>query len=196
MESIFKFVLHRPAVQQKPDLIINLSQDSDYQIELAKSINQNNPREILKKASGDFVKTKNFIKSSSELKIYDKLIIFQTKLDELSKKTNITSEEIKNSVKDSFGSTVVTIIKDKDYLSSVKNLKDTIIAIKYLPEQHEKPIEELTNALRDLEILQLLNTKTNLFKSGTELKKYRKRTLQLPAQADLKSVLTQTSPLP
>ena len=135
MESIFKFVLHRPAVQQKPDLIINLSQDSDYQIELAKSINQNNPREILKKASGDFVKTKNFIKSSSELKIYDKLIIFQTKLDELSKKTNITSEEIKNSVKDSFGSTVVTIIKDKDYLSSVKNLKDTIIAIKYLPEQ-------------------------------------------------------------
>lgn len=44
MESIFKFVLHRPAVQQKPDLIINLSQDSDYQIELAKSINQNNPR--------------------------------------------------------------------------------------------------------------------------------------------------------
>ena len=191
MESIFKFVLHRPAVQQKPDLIINLSQDSDYQIELAKSINQNNPREILKKASGDFVKTKNFIKSSSELKIYDKLIIFQTKLDELSKKTNITSEEIKNSVKDSFGSTVVTIIKDKDYLSSVKNLKDTIIAIKYLPEQHEKPIEELTNALRDLEILQLLNTKTNLFKSGTELKKYRKRTLQLPAQADLKSVLTQ-----
>lgn len=87
MESIFKFLLHRPAVQQKPDLIINLSQDSDYQIELAKSINQNNPREILKKASGDFVKTKNFIKSSSELKIYDKLIIFQTKLDELSKKT-------------------------------------------------------------------------------------------------------------
>jgi hypothetical protein len=110
MESIFKFVLHRPAVQQHEDLVINLSQNSDYQIELAKSIDQKDPRDILKKASTDFAKTKNFVKSTSELKIYDKLIMFQPKLDELSNKANITSDEMKNAIKDSFGSTVATVI--------------------------------------------------------------------------------------
>ncbi len=188
MESIFKFVLHRPAVQQHEDLVINLSQNSDYQIELAKSIDQKDPRDILKKASTDFAKTKNFVKSTSELKIYDKLIMFQPKLDELSNKANITSDEMKNAIKDSFGSTVATVIKDNNYLDSVKNLKDSIIAIKHLPEQHKKPIEELTKALRDLE---LLAANPNFPKTGLELKKYRKRVLRLPSQADLKSILTQ-----
>jgi hypothetical protein len=188
MESIFKFVLHRPAVQQHEDLVIDLSQNSDYQVELAKSIGQKNPRDILKKASNDFVKTKSFVKKTSELKIYDKLIEFQSKLDELSKKANITSDEAKNAVKDSFGSTVATLIKDNDYLNSVKNLKDSILAIKHLPDLHERPIEELTKALRDLE---LIATNPNFPKTGLELKKYRKRVLRLPSQADLKSILTQ-----
>ncbi|KAB2878661.1 hypothetical protein F9K33_12305 [bacterium] len=186
MESIFKFLLHRPAVRQEENLVINLSQNSNYQAELAKSIGKDNPREILKTLSNDFVETKNFVKSTLELKVYDKLIIFQSKLDELSKKANITSDEMKNAVKDSFGSTVATVIKDNDYINSIKNLKDSIIAIKHLQELHEKPIEELTNALRDLELLGL-----NFPKTGVELKKYRKRVLRLPSQADLKSVLTQ-----
>lgn len=188
MESIFKFVLHRPAVQQHEDLVINLSQNSDYQVELAKSIGQENPRDILKKASNAFVKTKNFVKSPSELKIYDKLIVFQSKLDELSKKESITSNEMIDAIKDSFASTIATLIKDNYYLNSVKNLKDSIIAIKHLPDQHEKPIEELTKTLRDLE---LIAANPNFPKTGLELKKYRKRVLRLPSQADLKSILTQ-----
>lgn len=36
MESVFKFVLHRPAVQQRKDLVIDLSQNSDFQVELSK----------------------------------------------------------------------------------------------------------------------------------------------------------------
>lgn len=122
------------------------------------------------------------------MKIYDNLIVFQSKLDELSKKESVPSNEMIDAIEVSFASTITTVIQDNNYLSSVKNLKDSIIAIKYLPEQHEKPIEELTQALRDLE---LIATYPNFPKTGLELKKYRKRVLRLPSQADLKSILTQ-----
>lgn len=191
MESIFKFVLQRPAVQRREDLTIYLAQDSDYQAELARSIGQKDPRDFLKKISEHFVKTKDFISSPSELKNYDKLILFKSKLDQLSLKENITIDEKKKVIKDCFGAIAAVVIKEKNYLELVKNLKDSILVIKYLPEQHVKPIEELTNVLRDLELIRLLSIDEDFLKTGAELKVYRKRVLKLPTQADLKSILTQ-----
>jgi hypothetical protein len=191
MESIFKFALHRPAVKNQEDLIINLSQDSDYQVELARSVGQKNPRDFLKNASNSFVQSQSFIRSLKDLLIYDKLNKFQDALNNLSAKKNITAAEMNTAVKNAFGSATAVAVKDPDYLKAVKNIKDSIIAIKHLPEQHEKPIEELTNALRDLEILKLHADKPNFPATGLELIKYRKRVLRLPSQGELKSILTQ-----
>lgn len=191
MESIFKFVLQRPPVKNEEDLIIDLSQDSNYQATLATSIGKENPREILKNASNQFVNGNTFVKNLSDLKNYDKIIAFQLKLDELVKKDNITQAELKDAVKDSFETTVATTIKNNDFLKSVKSLKDSIIAIKHLPEHHHKPIEELSNALRDLEIVNKIGTDASALTKGTLLRKYRKRQLRLPSQSDLKSILKQ-----
>ncbi len=191
MESLFKFVLQRPPVKNEKDLIIDLSQNSNYQATLATSIGKENPREILKNASNQFVNGNIFIKDLSNLKIHDKIKAFQEKLNVLVKKDNITQNELKNSVKDTFGTTVAATLKDNEFLKSVEGLKDSIIAIKHLPEHHRKPIEELSNALRDLEIINKIGSDVGALKTGTLLKKYRKRSLKLPSQSDLKSILTQ-----
>ncbi|RAJ08009.1 hypothetical protein [Arenibacter echinorum] len=191
MEPLFKFVLHRPAVKIQDDSIIELTQKSNFQIDLAKAIGKKNTRDLLKTVSTEYVKSKSFIKSTSDLKILSKLLLFQAALDQLSNKSNIPSDAIKDAIKDAFGATASTVVKDNDYIEAIKNLKDSIIAIKYLPEQHDKPIEDLTNALRDLEIINLFVSDPNYLQTAAQLKKNRERVLRLPTQAELKSILGQ-----
>jgi len=191
MESLFKFVLQRPPVKNEKDLIIDLSQNSNYQVALAASIGKVNPREILKNASNQFANGNAFVKKLSDLKIYDKIISFQKTLDELIQQANITQVELKDAVKDSFGTTVATTVKNNDFLKTIERLKDSILSIKHLPEHHQKPIEELSNALRDLELVNKINDDAGVLTKARALKKYRNRPLKLPSQSDLKSILKQ-----
>ena len=81
MESLFKFVLQRPAVRNDEYWIIDLSQNSNYQVALAGSIGKKNPREILKNVSNQFANGDTFLKSLSDLKAYDKIIALQKELE-------------------------------------------------------------------------------------------------------------------
>lgn len=191
MEALFKFVLERPAVEiSNEDAIIDLSQNSDYQAALAKSIDKADPRKVLKEASRQFVKSNGYLDSIKKLSIYDKLKLFTTTLDTLEKKSPPTHNDLKKAVKDSFGETVEQTLNNKDYIDAVSNLKDSIIAIKQLNEEQHNSIKHLVDALRDLLIIKKLSTDNSFPDNEDELIKYRKRSLKLPSQADLKSILT------
>jgi hypothetical protein len=190
MESLFKFVLHRPPVRNKKDLTVDLSQNTDFQAKLATSIGKKNPRKILKEVSEEFAKGNDFINDVNELKIYNKVIAFKEKLDELTNKEKISQNELKNAVKDAFGTTVAATTTNNGFLNAIKKLKDSIITIKYLPELHKNPIEELANGLRDLEIVLKIDSDASALTTGSALKRYRRRSLKLPTQAELKSILT------
>ena len=191
MESLFKFVLQRPAVKKEKDQIIDLTQNSNYQAELAASIGKENPRKILKSASKKYVNGPNFIADVNDLTMADKVRAFKEKLDDLVKKDSITQSELKNAVKDTLGKTSTAILNDNGFKKMLQGLRDSILAIKHLPEQHQKPIEELSNALRDLELVHKIANDTASLTTGSILKKFRRRPLKLPSQSDLKSILTQ-----
>jgi len=190
MEPLFKFILHRPAKKNDEESIIDSSQNSNFQKDLATSIGSRNPRAVLRAASIRFTKSDLFINQLKDLNLYEKIIVFKGKLDELIQKKNISQNELKNTVKDAFGDTAQKIINSEKYKNDISNLKDSIIAIKHLSEHHKNPIEELTNALRDLEVVMKVEATTGVLDSGETLKRYRRRPIRLPDQFDMKSVLT------
>lgn len=189
MESLFKFVLERPPIQQDPNLIIELSQNSNYQALLANSIGKKDPRKVLKDASRNYTQSTKFVKDPSDLPIIDKLLAYREILDVLEIQENITQAEMKNAVLNVFGKTPSQTLNIQAFKTSLKNLRDTVVSIKHLPEEHHKPIEKLSNAIRDLEIVKMLAADKTFPGKGTVLKKYRKRVLRLPSQSDLKSIL-------
>ncbi|MEM9545055.1 MAG: hypothetical protein AAGA77_03735 [Bacteroidota bacterium] len=191
MESLFKFILRRPPVKKEENMFIDLSQETDYQADLATSIGKENAREILKAASEKFIQTSNFIKKPSEVVGYEKTMTFIDKLNELDKKGSILIPELRKAVEESFGMTVSDTLKSDAYLKAIETLKDSILAIKHLPQLHQKPIEELSNLLRDLEIVRKISEDAKSLKTGLGLKKYRNRPFKLPTKANLKSTLKQ-----
>ena len=144
MESLFKFVLQRPAVKKEKDQIIDLTQNSNYQAELAASIGKENPRKILKSASKKYVNGPNFIADVNDLTMADKVRAFKEKLDDLVKKDSITQSELKNAVKDTLGKTSTAILNDNGFKKMLQGLRDSILAIKHLPYTglpHNKSIQ-------------------------------------------------------
>ncbi|MFO7906212.1 MAG: hypothetical protein R6U98_26380, partial [Pirellulaceae bacterium] len=110
-------------------------------------------------------------------------------LDLLEKKKTVTKADLEKAVEDAFGSNPAAVINKKTPDAAAKTLKDSIIVIKLLPEQHRKPLERLTNRLRDIELIYKLGGDKKLPDSGPSLRRYRHRSVMLPTEADLKSAL-------
>lgn len=191
METLFRFLLDRHAVEQsEPDSNIDLSQNSNYQAALATSIGDPNPRAVLRAVSRQFVQSSTYTTSIGNLSIHSALKLFSAELDNLENKSAITPAEMAKAIKDSFGSTPNATLKQQQYTDAVSSLRDSIIAIKQLVEEHNQPIEKLSNALRDLEIVSKFAADNSFPETGAKLGRYRRRPLKLPSQADLKSILT------
>ena len=90
---------------------------------------------------------------------------------------------------ENFGKKSSTLKNDNSFKKLVERLKDSILAIKYLPAEHKNPIEELSNILRDLNLVELINTNDTFPGSGSALKKARRQVIKLPSTADYKSIL-------
>jgi hypothetical protein len=69
-------------------------------------------------------------------------------------------------------------------------LRDSLLAIKQLQEEHGRPIEALTNQLRDIELILKVAEDETLPATPDELHRYRRRSLKLPVVFDLESVLS------
>ena len=81
-------------------------------------------------------------------------------------------------------------MQDAAVLGAVASLKDSLLAIKLLPEEHRRSIEGLTGHLRDLQVDREDRRGQGLPGAGASLHRYRRRSVQLPTQTDLGSSLS------
>jgi hypothetical protein len=72
-------------------------------------------------------------------------------------------------------------VADPATIAAVCDLKDSIVAIKLLPEQHHRPIARLVDALRTFELINRADSDQLFPSSNDGLGAYRRRALKLPA---------------
>lgn len=190
METLFRFVLKRPAIAQSENApSIRLAQNSEFQASLGQAQQSENPRDALKAVARQFIATSTFVGDPKNLAIYEQLKKLGVELDALEQKKNVTNAEMATAIEDAFGTKPADIVKQKTLDAPMTSLKDSLIAIKQLPEEHLRPIEDLTNQLRDIEVILKVAATKDFPGDGGILRRYRRRSLMLPKEVDLRSSL-------
>ena len=191
METLFRLVLTRPAVSQSEDApSIPLTQNSQFQAALGQAQQSKNPREALKAVANQFITTQAFVGDPKNLALYGELRKLQNELDTLEPKKNVTNDHVAKAIEDSFGAKPADLVKNKTLEAPLDSLKDSLIAIKLLPGEQRRPIEDLTVQLRDIEVILKVVAEKDFPGDGGTLRRYRRRSIMLPSEADLRSSLS------
>ena len=190
METLFRFVLKRPAIAQSEDApSIRLSQDTEFQAALGEAQKSDKVRESMKVVARQFIATPVFVSHPKNLSLYDQTKKLSILLDALEKKELVTNAEVSQKIEEAFGAPPANIINRQTFDALMSSLKDSLIAIKLLPEEHLRPIEGLTNQLRNLEVILKVVASNDFPGSGRMLRRYRRRSVMLPTETDLRSSL-------
>jgi hypothetical protein len=191
METLFKFTLARPAIIQEENApSILLSQDSPFQAALGQAQQNENPREAIKPVARQFIASAEFVGDPKNLPLYGKLKVLSAEFEKLEKKQNVTNAKAAAAVEEAFGKKPADLVGDKDLDAPAASLKDSLIAIKHLPEEHRRNVEGLTQQLRDMEVIVKIANESDFPGTGGTLRRYRRRSVQLPEAVELRSSLS------
>lgn len=191
MENLFRLVLTRPAIAQDAETpSIRLEQNSPFQAALEKAAQGENPREALKALAREFIASAAFVETPQQLEIAGQLAALAAGLDALERKSTVSSANLAKAVEDAFGKKPAELIKSKLLDAPLAALRDSLLAIKLLPEQHARPIEALTNQLRDIEVIARAAGAGEFPRTGAALHRYRRRSIRLPGALGLRSILS------
>jgi hypothetical protein len=87
--------------------------------------------QALRNVAIEFLTTSSFIGDPARTPLAARLNTLSTALDKLQLKSNLSTDDLIKTVKDSFGGEEPgAVVKAKEYMSSVSNLKDSLLAIK------------------------------------------------------------------
>lgn len=191
MENLFRFVLTRPAsVKKIGNSHIQLAQKSIFQTSLSQVPNGQTAREHVKAVTREFITTSKFVGDPTNLIIYEQLKEFADRLDRLKQKDYITNAEVVYAIEEAFGSKLADLIEKKSLDASMESLRDSIVAIKLLPEEHNYELADLTNQLRDIEVILKVAQDKDFPLNRESLRSFRHRSLMLPVKADFSSILS------
>jgi hypothetical protein len=192
MEPLFRFVLNRPAVAQDPaNPSIQLAQDSPYQTALRRFEGSGN-REGLTKLAVGFIASDLFIKSPEDTPLHGAIATLCAKLDELGRQETLTPDDLRQAIKAAFDGGSADAAGSERFDSAASRLRDSITAIKQVPAEHSRPLEALTLQLRTLEVVQKAAQDDAFPTSPQALRRYRRRSVELPSKDRLPSVLRAT----
>ncbi len=188
METLFRFVQIRTTASDEIEAI-NISQDTGLQNELLTT-----DRVKQKAAARKFITTKKFISNVAQLPIGKAIAKFTKEINLLENLGDPSPADIHTKIKESFGEPTDVLIGKTNYKNAVRDLRDSILAIKYLPEAHSYPIHKLVSALRDLEVIKEAATNSSFPKRGDIFKKFRHRSIALPFAVGGTSILKTNKP--
>jgi hypothetical protein len=191
VEPLFRLTLKRPAVaqdEQAPSIL--LAQGSPFQQQLAQAQQSGKPREALRRVARQFMTTPGFVADPEALAIHAELRALAAALDELERQEKVTNAEVVKAIETTFGTTLTKLITSQVLDAPITSLRDSVIAIKQVSEDHRRPIEALTHQLRDLEVIGKVASDKTFPGGGAVLRRFRRRSLMLPTDQELQSILS------
>lgn len=192
MEPLFRFVLARPAVAQDPaNPSVRLTQDSPYQAALRRLEGSGNREGLLKLATA-FIASDQFIGDPNDTPSQQQIAHLTQHLDALEAGEAVAATDVHDAIKSAFDAGPEDALQSDSVQSALSRLRDSITAIKQVPTAHKRPIEALTNQLRTLEVIGKAASEADFPASLNALRRYRRRSIELPSQDRLPSALRTT----
>ena len=137
LESLFRFTLIRPAVAQDPaNPSIDLTQDSPFQKSLADAAKAEQPRQSLLRVARAFVTGEDFIGNPGANPMGTQLGAFAVALDQFENDQTVSHAKVVDAVEEAFGTGPESLVQGPEFSGAAKNLRDSLLAIKQLQEEH------------------------------------------------------------
>lgn len=193
MEPLFRLMLLRPAVAQDPDNpSIELSSGTALQNALV-GLGQGDIREDAVQHATAFANSQNFIATPEANPLAAALKKLSKGLDAADDWEEVTQEGLNQLVQDAFGKTPANVIADAGFKTTWSHLADSLLAIKILQQEHQRPIQALARQLRDMELVKKIANEDD-FESSAALRRKRNRSLRLPSKIRLIPTLSTRTP--
>jgi hypothetical protein len=191
MEPLFRLRLLRPPVEQDPvNPSIATAQASQLQKDLAQAGSGAQPRDALQRVARAFVAGSDFIGSPAANPLSAPQAALGSALDTLERAGSVSNAAVAQAIQTAFGHAPAEVAKGPDVATSMRRLRDSLLAIKLLQEEHGRPIEALSNQLRDMELIGKVASDSSFPSTSDALRRYRRRSILLPPMPALKSVLS------
>ncbi|MFD4245824.1 hypothetical protein ACFWP3_30160 [Streptomyces sp. NPDC058525] len=196
MEPLFRMSLIRPAVSQDPGKPgLELAQQSAFQTALATASGSAEPRTELRRVSGEFVASPRFVGEPSKVPLGAQTATFAAALGRLlagqsAELPGSFRPFVVSAAREAYGADPAAVIAGQPYLDAVSRLRDSILAIKYLPTEHGRAIEGLTEQLRHLELLARLVSEPAFPAQAEDVRRALRRPLKLPRATGLEPELS------
>ncbi|MBN8214323.1 MAG: hypothetical protein J0M09_15465 [Xanthomonadales bacterium] len=192
MEPLFRFVLTRPPVAQDPENpSIQLTQDSPYQVVLRRLEGSGN-RRALKELAMRLIESEEFVGTPESTPLHEELAALEKALDGLEQQETINPEDLGDAIMASFNAEAADLVEKDAFTMALTRLRDSLTAIKQIPAEHARPVEALTQQLRSLEVI-VKSAQDEAFPANAQaLRRFRRRSVELPSKNRLPSVLSLT----
>jgi fibro-slime domain-containing protein len=152
METLFRLTLMRPPTELPPEAPpVVLTQDTPLQQQLAEARTGADPRGTMKMLAREFAAGDQFAPDLQALPLGNRLPNLASAFDRLEREEGTDPAAFVAAVKKVLGGEPQAIVQQESFRDSCRRLRDTMLAIKLLPEEHGRPLERLAQALRDLE---------------------------------------------
>lgn len=179
METLFRFSLARAAVEQDTDApSISLSQATLLQDELRLLRGVSDSREKRRAAARDYLARTDFVADVADLDLGRQIEALGEVLDAAVAAAAVTPAGLRAAVTGAVGD-IAVIVAGEPYATARRRLRDSILAIKVLPEAHRQPLHRLGRALRDLEVLQHLTVAAEFPADVRALRRFRRRSFAI-----------------
>ena len=190
METLFRFVLKRPPVERDDETpTIELAQDTSFQEALGQAQDSDAVRAGVKTAARQFTSSAEYVTDYDDLALGEPLAALGEALDTAETEEAVDNAAVTEFVLAEFDADPAELVARDEFEADDRRLRDSILAIKYLPEEHDRPIHHLTRALRDMEVIRRVAAEEAFPDGPAALQRYRARPLELPTATDLRSVL-------
>lgn len=182
MENLFRMMLVRPAVAQDPDKpSIDLTQASPFQNQLRRvAADGGEARAAAKPIARAYVASQDFLGIPAANPLAAQLAALDRALDAIESSPVVKRKDIEDAIKQAFGSGAGTVVKGAPFGAMLARLRDSVLAIKILQEEHARPIEALARQLRTAEVVSKTAADASFPAARADLHRWRRRSLQLP----------------
>ncbi len=178
METLFKFALARPAVDQAGDApSISLAQDTPFQAQIAAAVGDA-VRAQRRAIAAAFVAGNDFTPEVSSLSLASQWTAVADALDALEQPGDVSRADVFEAIESALGEELAKFMERKEVWADRQRLRDSILAIKLLPQAHRRPVHLLVAVLRDIEFLVALQERSTFPEDVAQLRRYRGRSLR------------------
>ena len=181
MEPLFRLMLVRPAVAQDPENpSIDLTQNSPLQDGLRHLPPGDGQRGGAKRLGAGYAGSADFIGNPDENPFAAQLAKLAAELDRLEAVKNVKPKDLRDAIEASFGAAAKNVVQDDNFARMLARLRDSLLAIKLLQDEHGRPIEQLARQLRTAEVVSKAAAEAAFPAEASALRRWRRRSLKLP----------------